>query len=177
MNHISLAGTYLEACHCGDGCLCCAPGAPTKDSCHVAATWRIEDGTVGGTDLSGLVMVGVFDSACVSPGGAPGKLYVDERATEQQRHALTHLVTHHSAGRPGGVGRFLAEGEDPIFHPVEMEQQGNQYRVRVPGVVDSVLSTASGAVAVGRGRDMEVGSLECDGPRTFAFLSRFRWSE
>lgn len=178
MNHISVEGTYVESCSCGEGCLCCAPNSPTQGHCQVAAAWQISEGRVDETSVSGVGVVQVMGVPCVAGGAAQRQFIVDQRATPQQREAIEHLLTHSFSRRPPTFGDLSANQEAEIrYAEVVIDHQGDSYHVRVPGVADTRLDLTPNAASFGRGRDMEIGSLDCDSPRTYAFISRFKWSE
>jgi hypothetical protein len=97
------SGSYFEVCNCEAVCPCRRHngqpgGRATYDTCDFAASWWIQRGHAGAVDLSDLkvVMTGRFKEH----GGNPWEviLFVDERATDAQREALTAVFL----GRAGG---------------------------------------------------------------------------
>ena len=105
MSEWRIAGSYLEACNCDAICPCrriggVAGGRSTYGECLGALSWRIEDGSDGALDLSGLNVVLVTRYHDDEP-GSPWRwvLYLDERASADQRASLEGIFT----GRRGGA--------------------------------------------------------------------------
>jgi hypothetical protein len=90
-------GSYLESCNCEAICPCrmiggVPGGRSTYGICFGLLTWRIEEGTVGGLDVSGLgvALVCRYDD---DEKGSPWtvELHVDARGDDEQRAALEQL--------------------------------------------------------------------------------------
>lgn len=176
-NRYDIEGTYVEACSCGEGCQCCAPGQPTRDTCRLSAVWSIGGGRAGDTSLDGLAVVGVHGGPCVGDHDAKTTLYADERATPEQRRALEEIFIQGRCGVPAGLDHLVHGADGLRYAAVSFERTGDRLRVEVPGVVSSTLEVgAPGAGAgFGAGRsDMEV-AAELTDTRVYAFISRFHW--
>ena len=99
-----IRGRYLESCNCDAICPCrridgVPGGRSTHGVCMGVLSWLIEDGAAGDVDLSGLpvaMAVRYYDDEPGSPW--TWILYLDERATDEQRAALEAIYT----GRLGG---------------------------------------------------------------------------
>lgn len=177
-NQYDLEGTYVESCSCGEGCQCCAPGAPTRGTCRLSAAWRIAGGQAGATMLDGLAVVGVHAGPCVGGGGGGGTttLYADDSATPEQRQALEEIFVHGRCGFPAGLDRIHG-GAGLQYAPVEFERTGNRLTVAVSGVMSTTLEMAAPGAGLGLGAgrgDMEV-AAELTDTRRYAFVSQFRW--
>lgn len=99
-----IRGTYFESCNCDAICPCrringVPGGRSTHGVCMGVLSWLIEEGASDGTDLSGLPVALVVRYSDDEP-GSPWTwiLYLDERATDEQRAALEAIYT----GRLGG---------------------------------------------------------------------------
>ena len=100
----SIRGTYFESCNCDAICPCrridgVPGGRSTHGVCMGVLSWLIDEGAADGTDLSRLPVA----LACRYSDDEPGSpwtwtLYVDERASGEQRAALEAIFT----GRLGG---------------------------------------------------------------------------
>ncbi len=102
----AIAGTYLESCNCEAICPCRTIGGrkggrSTFGICLGALSWRIEEGRAGEVALSGLnvVLASRYDD---DEPGSPWDflLYLDERADERQREALTGIFLGKLGGTP-----------------------------------------------------------------------------
>jgi hypothetical protein len=99
-----IRGTYFESCNCDPICPCrridgVPGGRSTHGICLGVLSWLIEEGAAEGTDLSGLP-VALAMRYSDDETGSPWTwvLYLDSRATDEQRDALEAIFT----GRVGG---------------------------------------------------------------------------
>jgi hypothetical protein len=100
----SVAGSYYEVCSCEAICPCRRSGGrkggrPSYATCDFALSWWIREGRAGAVDLGGLkvVMAGRWEATPDNPWRVI--LYIDERATPEQRDALAAVFL----GRAGGA--------------------------------------------------------------------------
>ena len=101
----SMRGTLLGACNCDWGCPCSFDAPPTHGFCQGAYVWHIEKGSFGKIALDGLT----WSWAAHSPGplhkgNVTGMVLVDERATAEQRAALSTI----GEGKAGGPWTIFA---------------------------------------------------------------------
>lgn len=101
-----IEGSYLEACNCDPVCPCRAVngrrgGRSTHGECLGALSWRIERGSAGPLDLSGLAVV-LATRYHDDEEGSPWRftLYVDERGDEGQQDALEQIFLGRLGGTP-----------------------------------------------------------------------------
>ena len=99
-----IRGTYFESCNCDAICPCrridgVPGGRSTHGECLGVLSWIIEEGAADDTDLSGLP-VALATRYHDDEEGSPWTwvMYVDERASAEQRSALEDIYT----GRRGG---------------------------------------------------------------------------
>ena len=115
-------GQYYENCSCDYVCPC-VPGQmmskPSKGWCTFAMGFRIERGRFGELPLDGLGFVVVAHTPEeMAKGNWSVGLVIDERATPEQREAITGIASG-SAGGPmaaigGLVGKFLGVETAPL---------------------------------------------------------------
>jgi hypothetical protein len=106
MNGWAISGSYLEACNCEATCPCrrvggVPGGRSSYGECLGALSWRILEGADGDLDLAGLNVVitsRYHDDEPRSPWRY--MLYLDERATPDQRDSLEAIYTGKRAGSP-----------------------------------------------------------------------------
>ena len=94
-----IAGSYVESCNCDPVCPCRRidgqpGGRSTHGVCMGTLSWILEEGHVDDLDLSGLA-VAMAISYSDDEEGSPWTwvLFLDERATEEQRRALQDVFT------------------------------------------------------------------------------------
>ena len=143
-----LSGQYYETCSCDFVCPC-VPGQmavrPSKESCTFAMAFQIERGTFGALSLDGLgfIVLGLTPGAMGKGNWSVGVI-VDERATVEQRDAITGIASG-SAGGPiaalaGLVGTFLGVESAPI----RFDRNGVQWSVKAGNLVDMAAAGAMG---------------------------------
>ena len=125
-----LSGTYLESCNCKAICPCRTVGGrsggrSTYGECLGVLSWVVEHGRAGDTDLSGFAVVLPLRYHDDEP-GSPWSffLYVDDRADERQRDALTEIYLGRLGGTPLKQFPWVWKPSDPLgvrAVPIEVE--------------------------------------------------------
>ena len=143
-----VGGQYYETCSCDFVCPCILGQMavrPTKGTCTFAMAMQIDQGNYGSVPLNGLG----FIVLCLTP-EAMGKgnwsvgLVIDERATAEQRDAITAIASG-AAGGPmavlsGLIGKFLGVESAPI----QFDRNGVTWSVQASGFVDMAAEGAKG---------------------------------
>ena len=143
-----VSGQYYETCSCDFVCPC-VPGQmavkPSKGSCTFAMAFQIEHGSFGAVSLDGLgfIVLGLTPEAMGKGNWSVG-LVADERASAEQREAITAIASG-SAGGPMAalsplVGTFLGVESAPI----RFDRSGVEWSVTAPGLVDIAAKPAMG---------------------------------
>lgn len=141
-------GQYYETCSCDFVCPC-VPGQlmakPTKGSCTFVMAFQIERGRFGEVPLDGLgfIVVAVTPEEMGKGNWSVG-VVVDERATAEQRDAITGIASG-GAGGPmaavsGLVGKFLGVESAPIA----FERSGVSWSVNASSLVRMAARGATG---------------------------------
>jgi hypothetical protein len=135
-----ISGQYYETCSCDYVCPCILGQMavePTKGTCTFAMAMKIERGTFGTVSLDGLgfIVLG-FTPEAMGKGNWSIGLIVDQRATSEQRDAIT-MVASGSAGGPlaalsGLIGKFLGVE----FAPITFERSGAKWTVNASNLLD-----------------------------------------
>src|SRR4051794_34079786 len=133
-----LRGTYFESCNCDAICPCrrvdgVSGGRSTHGVCMGVLSWLIEEGSADGTDLAGLPVAMAVRYSDDEP-GSPWTwiLYLDARATDEQRAALEGIFT----GSLGGDARAhfpwaWKESELVAVRPVAIDVDHTRRRQRL----------------------------------------------
>ncbi len=140
-----MKGRYLKNCNCIPACPCDTIGIPAPyKGCEGMGGMLIEQGDFAGVALDGLswVAVGRWPGA-LHEGGGEAALFIDERASAEQRNALLTILS----GKAGNAWfEFLASTfstfHEPQFVPIEFEFDKASRRARV--VVAGAVETVSG---------------------------------
>ena len=144
----NVKGQYYETCSCDFVCPC-VPGQmavkPTKGSCTFAMAFQIERGSFGTVSLDGLgfIVLGLTPEAMGKGNWSVG-LVTDERASTEQREAITAIASG-AAGGPmaalsGLIGKFLGVEAAPI----SFERSGVKWSVKAARLVDMAAQGAMG---------------------------------
>ena len=144
----NMSGQYFETCSCDFVCPCILGQMavrPSKGSCTFAMTLQVEHGSFGSVPLSGLtfIVLGMTPEEMGKGNWSVG-LVIDERATADQREAITAIASG-AAGGPmaalsGLIGKFLGAESAPI----RIDRQGRKFTVSAGTLVDMAGEGAMG---------------------------------
>ncbi len=128
-------GGYFEACNCDAACPCVFLGPPTQGDCTVVVAWHIEKGNFGGVTLDGMNTV----LAAYSPGHMlqtkwKVALYLDERATADQRDALTKIFAGQAGGHLANLAPCIGEVLGVKAVPIDYHAEGRRRTVTISGL-------------------------------------------
>ena len=140
-----LSGGYFEACNCDAACPCIFLGAPTQGECTVLVAWHIDRGTFGATNLDGLNTA----LAAHSPGHMLQTkwrvgLYLDERASPEQRDALTKIFAGQAGGHFVNLAGCIGEVLGVKAVPIEYRAEGRRRSLSVSGLADMEIEGVPG---------------------------------
>lgn len=142
----SIEGPHFINCNCDYGCPCQFNALPKDGYCRAVTAWRIDRGSFGEVDLSGLRAVNLYSwPGPIHKGGGTMQSIIDERASEAQRKALASVLQGEGA-EPGTVmlaiyRAMCAKVQPPLFKPIhiEVDVEARRARLSVPGVVETTL--------------------------------------
>jgi hypothetical protein len=136
-----LDGHVLIACNCDYGCPCNFNAPPSRGKCEGGWIWAFERGHVGGIGVDGLAVALYSDwPGAIHEGGGRAVSYMDERADDAQREALTRLVRGELGG-PWGIFIKTYELAGPSPARFELELAGHDTRARIGDAVELELTT------------------------------------
>lgn len=141
MSEWRVSGTIIIACNCDWGCPCNFNARPTRGHCEGGWVWAIDEGHVGDVSVDGLRIALYADwPAAIHEGGGEAFCYIDERADDAQRNALSSLLRGELGG-PWGIFIKTYELAPPETAPFEVELAGYDTRCRIGDIVDLQLET------------------------------------
>jgi hypothetical protein len=142
-----MKGTVLIACNCDFGCPCNFNALPSKGFCEGGWTWHVDEGRFDDTPLDGLnFSVVVKWPGAIHEGNGEAVIFVDERADEAQREAISTLVDGNLGG-PWGVLAWTwptVHGPKPVRF--ELELNGIESRVTAGESVELASTTIKNPV-------------------------------
>jgi hypothetical protein len=141
-------GQYFETCSCDYVCPCILgqmAAAPSKGSCTFAMGFQIENGTYGSGSLDGLgfVVLG-FTPEAMGKGNWSVGLIVDERATTEQRDAITAIASGAAGGPMAALAGLIAKFLGVESAAIRFDRNGVKWSVRASTLVDMAAEGAMG---------------------------------
>jgi hypothetical protein len=134
-------GTLLEACSCAAPCPCWIGDDPDGGTCDSFVAYHVDRGQIRGIDVSNLSLVLVAQiPGNVLAGNWRVVLYVDDKATAEQREALLDTFGGKLGGAPADMAKLL--GEIVAVYPVPIEHcvEGGKGTIRVGEAVFSEMA-------------------------------------
>jgi hypothetical protein len=134
-----IEGTYFETCSCEVVCPCTASLAlgADYDRCNVTLVFRVADGDVDGTDVSGLTVAAVADSPKVmSDGNWRLGVFIDADASDEQAEKLGAVFSGQLGGPMEALGPLIAENLGAERATIEVREDGLNHSVRIGDAVD-----------------------------------------
>jgi hypothetical protein len=141
-----IRGEYLENCNCEVLCPCllgprdargAATARPTEGHCDVPFVFRVDAGAYGAVPLAGThAAAAVYTPGAMGDGGWTLALYVDERATPEQRAALEAIFGGYAGGVMARVTTLVATRLPTRVVPITFGADGRRRWAAIPGVLD-----------------------------------------
>lgn len=131
----ALSGAYLESCNCDVTCPRISLTPPKAYECTTLVGWRIDYGSYDDTNLSGLNVAAAMYSPRDSSKWKLG-LYIDDRATPNQKDALGRIFTGEAGGHPEQLANEVAVLLGVRTVPIEFQSEGNHRRLQIEGIAD-----------------------------------------
>src|SRR5262245_55193475 len=129
----SVAGEYIEACSCAFICPCVTSNlsAPaSQDFCKFAMVYRVDRGSFGPTDLSGVTFVVVGQTKRImGEGGWAVGVIVDDHASNAQADAIVQIASGGAGGPMAALAPLIAEFRGLERHPIRFDIAGGRRSV------------------------------------------------
>lgn len=143
-----ISGQYYENCSCEFMCPC-IPGQlavmPTKGWCAVAMAFQVGRGSYGKVQLDGLgFIVLLLTPEEMGKGNWSVGLIVDERASAEQRDAITAIASGAAGGPIAALGPLVGKFLGVESSPIRFGQSGAEWSVTAGGFVDLAAKPAMG---------------------------------
>ena len=144
----NISGQYFETCSCDFVCPCILGQMavrPSKGSCTFAMAMQVERGSFGSVRLEGTTFIVLgFTPEEMGKGNWSVGLVIDERATAEQRDAITAIASG-AAGGPmaplsGLIGNFLGAESAAI----RIDRSGLKFTVNAGTLVNMAAEGAKG---------------------------------
>lgn len=137
-----LRGPGVDLCNCNFGCPCQFNAPPSDGKCEAAVGFHIVEGHFGETSLNDLHVACTFAwPGAIHEGGGQCQAFIDERASEPQRHALLTILSGQEQEPTAFFAIFastVSTMHAPQFVPVEVltDRDSLTASIRVPGLIE-----------------------------------------
>jgi hypothetical protein len=143
-----VSGQYYETCNCDFVCPCVPAQMtvrPSKGSCAFAMAFQIERGEYGSVSLDGLgfIVLGLTPEAMGKGNWSVG-LLADERASAEQRDAMTAIASGAAGGPMAALGPLIGKFLGVQSAPIRFDRGGRKWSVSAAGLLDMAAEGAMG---------------------------------
>lgn len=141
-----IEGRLLEACTCNTLCPCWVGEDPDYGTCQGLLCWQIDQGSIGGVDVSNLVFALVANiPGNILQGNWRIVAFVDEKATKEQEDAILALWTGKLGGPVADLAQLVGEVAGVERAPITFKVDEGSGRLEIGNVVETELSVFRGA--------------------------------
>ena len=161
---------YLQACNCDYGCPCEFAAPPTPGYCEGIGVWKIDKGKYGDLALDGLGLAFAAKwPGAIHQGNGTVCLFVEEKASKEQRDALLEIGSGKAGGLPFEIlATTFSTLLEPRFVPFDVKlngldstaELGNDLRISLEPIKNPVTG-ANETVTVNHGTGFIFKSAEC----------------
>jgi hypothetical protein len=142
-------GEYFESCNCEVLCPCLLGNAqvqPTDTHCDAIVAFQIGRGSFGATDISGLrAVIALTTPGAMAKGGWTVALYVDDRASGEQRSALEAIFGGAAGGPLAALQPLVSKRLAAKAAPISFEIEGAKRHLSIAGIADVAVQGITGA--------------------------------
>jgi hypothetical protein len=138
----SFEADYLQACNCDYGCPCEFSAPPTLGYCDGVGAWRIKTGKYGKVKLSGLGLgFAAHWPKAIHEGNGTVCIFVDEKASPEQRDALLQIASGKAGGLPFEIlATTFSKVLDPLFVPFQFTLKGKNSSMKMGDAVTASMA-------------------------------------
>jgi hypothetical protein len=141
-----LEGRLLEVCTCNVLCPCWVGEDPDNGTCDGVLAWRVDEGTVDGTNVSGHTLVILTHiPGNILQGNWRVRVYVDDQASPEQKEALLNVWTGKLGGPVADLAKLVGEVIAVEQVPITFEVKGVNGTLKVGKAIDAGLKPFQGA--------------------------------
>lgn len=133
----TIEADYFQTCNCDYGCPCEFEAPPTQGWCEGAGAYRITTGNYGDVSLEGLGLAWAAKwPGAIHLGDGTVAIFIDERASQQQRDALIQIASGQAGGLPFEIlATTFSKALEPQFVPFQFDLKGKDSSVKVGNAI------------------------------------------
>lgn len=138
-------GDYFESCNCEVNCPCIFGSPAHYDHCDVALAFHIRQGHYGDVALDGLNFVQVARAPRqMQQGNWTQAIYIDERATEEQRKSLLAMASGEAGGNFARFAQLRGRLLGVKYVPIQYTIKGRRRQLSIPGSLEMEVAAVEG---------------------------------
>jgi hypothetical protein len=119
----TLEGDWFDVCSCNIACPCEFAQAPTDNKCQGVLAYRINSGSFGDTDMSGLHVIAIIrfeGNLWAGESKATVGLLVDDKASPEQLQGIQAIFGGAGGGWPGAFAQLIGDFRGVEVVPITM---------------------------------------------------------
>ena len=141
-----LEGRLLEVCTCKVVCPCWVGEDPDQGICEGVLAWCVDKGTINNVDVSGLTLaVMAHIPGNVLKGNWRVVVYVDAKATAQQKEALLNVWTGKLGGPVADLAQLIGEVAGVEQVPITFKVEGGKGTLQIGQAIQAEMAPLQGA--------------------------------
>ena len=127
-----LEGRLLEVCNCRVLCPCWIGEDPDNGTCDTIIAWRFDKGKIENVDVAGrTIAVIAHVPGNILQGNWKAAVYVDDKASPQQKEAILKVYTGKLGGPVGDLVKLIGEVVSVESVPITFDVQGGKGTLKV----------------------------------------------
>ena len=141
-----LEGRLLEVCTCKVVCPCWVGEDPDQGICEGVLAWCVDKGTINNVDVSGLTLaVMAHIPGNILKGNWRVVVYVDAKATPQQKEALLNVWTGKLGGPVADLAQLIGEVAGVEQVPITFKVEGGKGTLQIGQAIQAEMAPLQGA--------------------------------
>jgi len=138
-----LAGQNTEFCSCDVPCPCAFGQIPTGGRCRGLFCFAVKEGQLDGLSLAGTTFILATDFAnqVWTAGNLTAALILDANASQQQRDALTRILTGQLGGDAANLTALVGDMKGVFVAPIDYRVSDGQISVRAGDMAEGAGAT------------------------------------
>src|SRR5678816_902294 len=127
-----LEGRLLEVCNCRVLCPCWIGEDPDNGTCDTIVGWHFDKGAIEGVDVSGRTIALIAHvPGNILQGNWKAAVYVDDKASPQQKDAILKVYTGKLGGPVGDLVKLIGEVVSVESVPIKFTVEGGKGIIEV----------------------------------------------
>jgi hypothetical protein len=141
-----LEGRLLEVCTCKILCPCWVGEDPDFGACDGVLAWHVDKGKIEGKDVSGhTIILLAHIPGNILKGNWNVRVYIDDKATPEQRDALLDVWTGKLGGPVADLAKLVGKVDSVEQVPITFDVKGVEGVIKAGSAIDAGLAPFRGA--------------------------------